>query len=159
MIVNCARDPGVARLKRVITIPVIGTKESSRALASLISKRAASIYPTKIPVLDLENDVEATYLELLNLGRKKIKQGADLILLGCTILDYHAQRLQADLGVPVLRNCDSALKLAELLVAFGVHSTHKDSPPLITRIAWFCRTLFQKGLHVLKSMLKQLFIR
>lgn len=121
VVINCMQDPGVQEAKRVVQIPVVGIKEATQALASLVGKHPAHIFPKNIPVLELAADEEKTFRELVKTGRWRItKHGADVIILSCGYLGGLAQRLQAKLGVPVLANLDIGLRFAELLAIFGV---------------------------------------
>jgi allantoin racemase len=121
VVINCMLDPGVPEAKRAVQIPVVGIREANRALASLVGKYPAYIYPSKIPVLELATDEEKTFRALVRMSRWVItKRGADVIIPNCGYLGGMAQRLQAELGVPVLANLDVGLKLAELLAVFGV---------------------------------------
>jgi allantoin racemase len=121
VVVNCMLDPGVAEAKRAVKIPVVGTNEATRALASIVGKRPAHIFPNDISVDELAADEDKTFCELVERGQWMIKRyGADVIIPNCAYLSGLAQRLQAELGVPVLANLDIGLKLAELIATFGV---------------------------------------
>lgn len=121
VVVNCMLDPGVPEAKRAVDIPVVGLREATLAVASLIGKRPASIYPANIPVLKLPINEEKTFLKTLESGKHQIaNRGADVLIPNCSRLQGLAQRLQAELGVPVLPNKAIGLKLAELLATFKV---------------------------------------
>ncbi len=121
VVVNCMLDPGVPEAKRAVDITVVGLREANLAIASLIGKHPANIFPQNIPVIELSTDEEKTFLELTKAGRKRIaKQGADVLIPNCAFLGGLAQRLQEELCVPVLPNRDIGLKLAELLATFNI---------------------------------------
>ena len=121
VVVNCMLDPGVPEAKRAVDIPVVGLREATLAVASLIGKRPASVYPSKIHVLNLLLDEEKTFLKTLESGKHQIvNRGVDVLIPNCSKLQGFAQRLQAELGVPVLPNKAIGLKLAELLATFKV---------------------------------------
>jgi|GEM_PF-2996238 len=119
VIINCMLDPGLKEAKAAVNIPVVGIREATTAVAFLIGSNPAYIYPEDIAVLDLNNDPERTYSELLKIGRKKIvNQGADILIPNCAYLGGLADRLQSELGVPVIPNRDIALKMGELVATF-----------------------------------------
>ncbi len=144
VIIDCSIEPGIAKARKQVKIPVIGTMESSRAIASLLGKRVSSIYPKRVPVLELEDDLEFTYNELLKQGRVEVSKGANMLLLDCNILDRFAQRLQKDLDVPVLLNRDSAIKIAELLAAFGIRHFQQQPWTCRAKNRWYCHLLSKK---------------
>ena len=114
-------DPGVNEAKRAVSIPVIGLREATRALARLVGTKPAHIYPKNIPVLKLSDDEEKTFRELVKIGQEQINDnGADVLIPNCGYLGGLAQRLQMELGVPVLANLDVALKIAELFAIFDL---------------------------------------
>lgn len=126
VVVNCMLDPGVAQAKRAVQIPVVGIREASRAVASLVGRYPGIIYPYQIPVLELAADEEKTFRELVKQGQWSIaKRGTDVIIPGCGYLGELSQRLQAELSVPVLANIDIGLRVAESLAVLGVYSPKK----------------------------------
>jgi len=78
------------------------------------------VYPEGIPVLNLNDDPERTFQILRGNAQKALKEGAQVLILGCTGLTGLASKLQKELGVPVLEPEGCALKIAEALVDFGV---------------------------------------
>lgn len=126
VIVNCMVDPGVPQAKRAVNIPVIGLGEASLAVAGLVGKNPARVFPANIPVLELAANEEKSFHELVKAGRWQVaKRGVDVLILNCAYLGGLAQRVQAELGVPVLANVDIGLRLAELLATFGVGCERK----------------------------------
>ncbi len=121
VVVGCTVDPGVSEAKRAVGIPVVGIGEVSRAVASLMGNKPAQIYPVGIPVLDLAEDEEKTYHELVKVGKWLIrKRGVDVLIPNCAYIGGLAHRLQAEVGVPVLPNLDISIKMAELLATLNV---------------------------------------
>ena len=126
VVVNCMLDPGVSQAKRAVQIPVVGIREASLAVASLVGRHPDTIYPHKIPVLELAADEENTVHELVKKGQGLIsRRGTDVIIPGCGYLGELSQRLQAELSVPVLANIDVGLRVAESLAVLGVFSPQK----------------------------------
>ncbi len=145
VVVGCAVDPGVSDAKRAVGIPVIGIGEASRTVADLMGNRPAHIYPGGIPVLELASDEEKTYHELVKVGRWLIrKRGVDVLIPNCGYISGLANRLQAEVGVPVLPNLDIGLKMAELLATLNVRpeqpwvgATRATRMAMVlSRIAW-----------------------
>jgi Asp/Glu/hydantoin racemase len=121
VVVNCTVDPGVAEAQAQVNIPVVGIGAASRAVASLLGRNPATLFPEGIKVLELADDAERTYADLARHGRWLItKRGADVLIPDCAYLGGLADRLQQDLGVPVLHNQAVGLKIAELLAGLNV---------------------------------------
>jgi len=121
VVVNCMLDPGVTEAKRVVDIPVVGLREATRAIASLVGENPAHIYPNGISPRELADDEERTILELLRKGRWQISmRGADVLIPNCAYLGGLAQRLQKELGVAVLANRHIGLRFGELLATFRI---------------------------------------
>jgi len=162
VVINCSSEPYVRAAKRVVKIPVIGTKESAFAIASIISKRPSFVYPNKIPVLELEKDLEFTYRALLEQCKKEVKHGVDLIIPDCNILDQFAQRLQQDIGVQVLVNRDLALKLAETLAVLGLQNTQPKPLKHTANIRWLNHKLSKQSsrlAYLIKWNIGTIFLR
>ncbi len=121
VIINCMLDPGLKDAKAAVNIPVIGIREATTAVALLVGSNPAYIYPDDIAILDLAKDPEKTFTDLVEKGRMKIRnQGADVLIPNCAYLGGLADRLQSELGVPVLANRDIALKMGELVSMFNL---------------------------------------
>ena len=87
---------------------------------------------------------------LLKQGRKAIEEdGADVLVLGCTLMIGIADKLQEDLGVPVVDPTLTALRVAEMLISMNL----KHSPlsyPFTSVQADKCAILYPpslKGYH------------
>lgn len=151
MVVGCMVDPGVQEAKDAVNIPLIGIRESARAVALLIGKNIGQIYPEDISVFALSADEEKTYSELVKAGRWLItKRGVDVLIPNCAFIGGMAQRLQSELGVPVLPNVDIGLKIAELLASLNVRPEQSwveaERAPkvnqILSRMAWQMRHWF-----------------
>jgi allantoin racemase len=86
---------------------------------------------------------------LLEQGKKAIEDGADVLVLGCALMTGIAEKLQEELGVPVVDSSLAALKIAEMLISMNL--TH--SPlfyPFTKKKADKCLLLYPptlKGYH------------
>ncbi len=143
LIVNCFLDPGVDELKKSLHKPVVGPGESSLAFASVFggkigivsiesealnlinqrcrelgySERISTIRGIKIHVVDLEKNWDITRRELINESMKAVKEGSDVIILGCTGLAGLAGEVSEAIGRPVIDPAAAALKMVESLIS------------------------------------------
>lgn len=143
--IDCTLEPGLKAAKRACSIPVVGAGEAAFSLALLLGERFSVIMPTpesigpmkstirqrrlwehmasvrsiNVHVLDLDNH-ERTLAAVAREARIAIDEnGADVIILGCTVMGPIAELLAARLGIPVIEPGTAALKLAEALAAPG----------------------------------------
>ena len=56
VVIVCMRDPGLQDAKRIVPIPVIGVREATLVIASLLGINPAIIYPKGIHVKELATD-------------------------------------------------------------------------------------------------------
>lgn len=139
VVVDCMLDPGVRDARGAVTIPVIGIGEAARAIAPLVGDYPATIYPKGISPLGLTADEERTMDRLLDNGRWRMSaRDADVLIPNCAHLGGLAQRLQDELGVPVLPGRDIGLRTAELLATLRILSfpdrAGRRSPSRIRRL-------------------------
>jgi len=131
VVVSCMMDPGVRAAREAVNIPVVGPREACLHIASILGANSKTILPRGIPVLQMHDDPERTYKALKEDAEKAIKEGAEVLVMGCTALSGIAERLNEELSVPVLENQGTALKVAEMLVDLKVtHSklTYPKTP-------------------------------
>src|SRR5207245_8823268 len=82
-----------------------------------IKDRAASFRVNNMGVLDFQRDHSKTNRRQLEEGRRAVEaDGAEVIILGCTVEFGFWRELQKRLGVPVLDPVINPLKYAEYLV-------------------------------------------
>lgn len=137
VIVNCMLDPGVEALRSRLSIPVVGAGSAAFALAGLVGRRSALIYPGSIPVYRLDDDPEATWHGLLEAARRELDRGADVLLPACTELDGWAERLQVAVGAPVVPCAKTALVAAATMTAYRLGGRPTTAPA--RRWAWLWR--------------------
>lgn len=128
VVVGCMMDPGVNAAREAVNIPVVGPKEVCMNIASMVGNNPKIILPEGIPVLKMREDPEETYQALKRAAEKAVNEGADVVILGCTALSGMAARLNKELGIPVLENLGTAVKIAEMLVDLGVTHSKKAYP-------------------------------
>lgn len=158
--IDCAMDPALRAAREAASIPVTSGGEASYLLALALGgkfsvvtvlkptaevikenlrkygleNRVASVRYANVPVLELENE-EKAFQAILAEAREAIeKDGAEVIVLGCTGMSSLAQRLQERLGVPVVDPAVASLKLAEIFASLGLcqSKTTYANPPLKT---------------------------
>lgn len=145
-IIACYGDPGLQAAREVTTAPVIGIAEASFYMASMLAARfsvvtvlpriktmleelvvgygmqhrVVNIRTTPLCVLDFERDPEAGLEILRQEGKKAVEEDyAEAILLGCAGMADFAQKLEQELGVPVIDGVVAAVKFAEAIVDLG----------------------------------------
>ncbi len=169
VIIDCMADPGLYAARELVSIPVIGPAQASMHLAAILghrfsiltvfdydiplvedqvaryglSTKLASVRAFNIPVLELDDNIEATVQVLIDLSEQAVRaDGAHVIIPGCTSLAGLAPRIQAGLAardceVPVLDPPSVAMKLAESLVDLGQSHSKRTYPhPPVKKINW-----------------------
>ncbi len=148
IVVNCFLDPAVDLLKGIVKIPVVGPCEASLALASMIGKKIGVvtvsnkaiwmvedrieelafkdkvIYVSGIPlgVLDLDEDIRQTKTLVIKEAENAIKNGTEVIVLGCTGLAGLAKEIQDTVNIPVIDPTGASIKMAESLVKLNLYN-------------------------------------
>lgn len=141
-VVGCFYDPGLKEAREVVTsMPVIFPAETCSYLAAtmadkfsvLVGRRKwvpamreiieryglggklAGFKILEMGVLDFQKDPPETERRMVELAREAVeKDGAEAVILGCTIEFGFAQVLQKEIGVPVLDATVTPFKFAEL---------------------------------------------
>ncbi|MCA0345910.1 MAG: aspartate/glutamate racemase family protein [Actinobacteria bacterium] len=161
VIVDCMADPGVAAAREAVRIPVVGPAESSMRLAAVLGHRfsvltvaqhlremmrerarwyglgskLASVRSLDIPVLELDDDPDRTFVEEVRLAKLSVLEDeADVIVPGCTGLAGEAARIRAVLledgiDVAVIDPPAAAMRQMEDILAQRL-STSRVSYPL-----------------------------
>jgi allantoin racemase len=147
IMINCFADPALDAAREITDRPVLGPAEASMSVAlhlgskfSVIStfantapwvrlqatklgveRRLASAIGIDIPVLDLEKDLGRTIDEIVRSAEEAInRDGAEVIILGCTGMAPLAQKIGERLSAPLIEPAATTLKMAELLVKLGL---------------------------------------
>lgn len=176
VIVDCMIDPGVPAARELLTIPIIGPAEASMRLAAILGHRfsvltvldvlipmvedqvyryglmhkLASVRSLDIPVLELDDDLQATLQTVIDVGEQAIrKDGAHVIVPGCTSLAGMASQIQAGLAergcyVTVVDPPSVAIQTIETLVSLGLsHSKRTFASPIPKPYHWPGLTLYE----------------
>ena len=104
----------------------------------------ASMRPLELGVYDFQADVKRTAEIMLEQGRRAVEEdNAEVLILGCTIEFGFHEKMQQELGVPVIDAVAAPFKLAEMLAAsarlFQWHPSRKwgsEAPPEDEIKAW-----------------------
>ncbi len=148
-LVGCYGDPGLDACREIVRMPVLGPGECSMLVAASLSHRfsivtvvetivrpleklavavgvgskLASVREAGVPVLELASDPDASYRRMIAASKEALaKDGADTLVLGCMSMAFLgvADRMQVELGVPVINPALVTLKFAEMLVQAGL---------------------------------------
>ena len=147
IMVNCFADPAVDAAREITNKVVLGPAETSMSVAlhlgakfSVVSvlpntpywvgwqarkegieSRLASAIGVDIPVLEIDKTAEATVNEIVKAAELATKRdGAEVIVLGCTGMVSVAQAVRERLSVPLVEPAATTFKMAELLVKLGL---------------------------------------
>lgn len=147
VIIACFSDPGLDAAKEISTIPVLGIEESSLHLAAMLGARFTVLTPRKeripskrehvhmrglnhflasvrsldLSVAETEADPERTKKRIFEVaGRAVEKDGAEVIILGCSGMAGYAAEIEKKLNIKIIDPTAVALKLAEAMVDLGL---------------------------------------
>jgi len=142
MFVNCFGDPCIEALRESFEIPVLGAGETSMMMAGLLGDTFTVISPTRstarqvesnarrmsledgtfsvvaleIPVLQLERNRVRTIREITKAAKRCLRNGADVVVFGCTGMAYMADEIRKRIPAPLIEPASLTLKVAETLV-------------------------------------------
>lgn len=150
VVIGCFSDPGLAALRDLIDVPVVGPGASSVHLAAQFGERfgVLSSEPTpkglharfrSLGVGDLFVSEHMVGCSVLDLSRRRnevlggiveaakacVRDGADVLVLGCLGMGFLpglTDLLQREAGVPVINPMVAALKTAEAAIGLGLRS-------------------------------------
>ncbi|MGY4707633.1 aspartate/glutamate racemase family protein [Candidatus Bipolaricaulota sp. J31] len=166
LVINCFADPAVDAARELTDRVVVGPAEASMSLALHLGRKFAvvSVLPNtaswvevqalkfgverrlaaavgiEIPVLELESFPKRTVDAIVSAARETVERdGAEVIVLGCTGMAALASAVRERLPVPVIEPAGAAVKLAELLVALGLrhHRGRTYLPPVPEKIVGY----------------------
>ena len=151
-VIACFGDPGLHAARELARGPVIGIAEAAFHAASLLAtgfsivttltrtcviaehlllqygfeRRCRGVHGTDIAVLELDDPASDAYARILSCAQRALdhdRSGA--IVLGCAGMADMCQRLQVDLGVPVIDGVAAAVTFAEALLRIGVGTSKR----------------------------------
>lgn len=86
-------------------------------------ERCCGIFPTGVPVLEMERDPGRTTASFAEQSRAACRAGAEVIVLGCAGMSGLYDRLRTSLDVPVVDGVAAAVCLAESMHRLGLGSS------------------------------------
>ncbi|GAA5010407.1 allantoin racemase [Acinetobacter puyangensis] len=149
-VIACFGDPALHAAREVADAPVIGIAEAAFHMATLVATKfsivttlsrtkiiaehllhqygfvhkCAQIRCIDLPVLDLEHNEQETYQKLLeNCLAAKQQDGIGAIVLGCGGMAKLAERVAAEIDIPVIDGVTAAVKLIEALHGLGIKTS------------------------------------
>ncbi|MEV5538303.1 aspartate/glutamate racemase family protein [Saccharopolyspora shandongensis] len=94
-----------------------------------LTGRCAALRAAEIPVLELEADEDRAATRIVEEARLAVEDdGADVILLGCAGMAGLAERVEEEVGVPVVDGVAAAVSLAEALVNQNLSTSKRAYP-------------------------------
>ncbi len=139
-VMGCFYDPGLREIREVLTtMPIVFPEEACVYLASTmgekfsilvadkkcvpamsdnlerygLGKKLASFISLDMGVLEFQKDPTATQDRIMRAGRRTLNEGAELLILGCTLQYGFARIMQEALGIPVIDAAMASFKYAE----------------------------------------------
>ncbi|MCH9276571.1 aspartate/glutamate racemase family protein [Bifidobacterium amazonense] len=152
-VLACFGDPGLHAARELASGPVIGIAEGAFHAASFLGRsfaivttlgrtlgrardlvdeygfsRACVAYRAcEVPVLGLDEDPEGSYAALKAECERTIAETSpDSIVLGCAGMAAMCERLERELGLPVIDGVAAATSLVEAMVRIGAHTSKRD---------------------------------
>lgn len=148
VVLGCFSDPGIAALRDLIDVPVVGPGASSVHIAAQFGERFGVLSSEPTPkglharfrslgvddlfvserlvgcsVLDLSRRRNEVMDGIVGAARACVGDGADVLVMGCLGMGFMpdlAGLLQRAAGVPVVNPVIAALKTAEAAVSLGL---------------------------------------
>lgn len=137
-VIACFGDPSVMAMREVTKVPVLGMAESSFYVGMSVADMFGIISTTEAAtqrhyrqirelgiqsrfagdtwigttILELRNDEEATFARLMDAATRLRKAGAGAFITGCAGMAIFRERLEAELGQPVIEPAQAGVALA-----------------------------------------------
>jgi allantoin racemase len=149
VIVGCFSDPGLAALRELVTIPIVGPGSAAIHVAAQLGTRITVISPLEgrqgsvaarfralgvgdllasvrsvgMAVLDVARQREAVLERLEAIGKSAVRDDhADVLVLGCMSMGFLGitDELTKRLELPVVNPVTAALETAKMIVSMGL---------------------------------------
>ncbi|MCW2747455.1 MAG: Asp/Glu racemase [Nocardioidaceae bacterium] len=150
-VIACFGDPGLLAAREVAAGPVVGIAEAGMKSATYLGRTfsvvttlgrtvghtwelahrygvgaaCAGVYACEIPVLDLETDPAARSRILAACRDALVRDGSDVVVLGCAGMADFCVDLSASLGVPVIDGVAAATATVQALVTLGLRTSKR----------------------------------
>ena len=145
VLLACFGDPGLYALKEALGIPVVGIAEASLSFSLLLGARfaivtalqkavpmmrnmvnqyalgarMAGIYPLNMPVLDLDARREEACERLQEVVGLAVRDGAEVILLGCAGMTGFSEHVGRTHGVSIVDPIVAGIYALKMIVESG----------------------------------------
>lgn len=142
ILLACFGDPGLYALKEIMPVPIIGIAEASLSMSLLLGSsfaivtalkkavpmmenmvqqyaltgRMTSVYCLGISVLGLEENKKKTLKALIEVTKKAVNEGAEVVVLGCAGLTGFSDRIEKELGATVIDPVRVGFKMLESII-------------------------------------------
>lgn len=159
VLLACFGDPGLYSLKEKLTVPVIGIAEASLSLSLLLGQsfsiltalpkavpmmkdmvqqyglrqRCQSIKSLNLSVLDVEKNKDEAINRIIKVGNEALKEGAEVLVLGCAGMTGIKKEIVEELDVPVIDPIMAGLELLKSVLKTGFFISKKGlykTPPV-----------------------------
>lgn len=146
ILIACFADPGLEAAREICQIPVLGIMEASIYVASMLgekfsilsinkrraptkwryvrslglSGRMASVVSLDMPVVTMERDKGRLMVEIERAVEKAVKDGAEVIILGCAAMAGYSKEIEERVGIPVVDPIVVGFKMAEIFADIGL---------------------------------------
>lgn len=152
---DCMGDIALNAAKEIVRIPVVGPCQATMAMASMLGDRfsvvtilenvvplfwrkareygfiqnLASVRSVEVPVLELDTKRDLVKKKLVEESKVAVERdGADVIILGCTGMVGMARDVQEAVGVPVIDPVPVSIKLAKIMAELRLIHSSKAYP-------------------------------
>ena len=141
-IIGCFYDPGLYEAREISDMVITAPAEASMHIASTLGDRFSiivgrrkwiplmmenvvkygfrdklvSFESVELGVWDFHKDIEETKKRIIRTAKSAVEKGAEVIILGCTVLFGFFKDVEKEVGVPVVDPIIASLKWAEFLV-------------------------------------------
>ncbi|AEF54849.1 Hydantoin racemase [Marinomonas posidonica IVIA-Po-181] len=148
-VIACFDDTGLDAAREITASPVIGIGEAAMHAASFVSQkfvvmttlersvailehnlthyglvnRCGGVYASGLPVLSLQSNQQSYDLVKSAVSKVLQENRADAIVLGCGGMSHWVERLQQDIGVPVLDGVRIAISLADSFISLNLSTS------------------------------------
>jgi len=167
IVMGCFGDPGVRECRQLVDIPVIGVGEACMHVACMLGHKFSILTPTRGDLVLIEDnarlygvfskiaslralnvkypqlhDLKAVKKRVITEARKAQEDGAEVIVLGCTMLLGIASEVHKVIDIPVVDPVSTAFKIAETFFALKkINLGHKARYSATNAPGTFSQTL------------------
>ncbi|RYL92743.1 hypothetical protein EWI07_08745 [Sporolactobacillus sp. THM7-4] len=146
ILISCFGDPGLYAVKEISDCLVVGIAEASLSASLLLGKkfsvitalkkavpmmedmitqygfscRCSGIRPVNLNVLEIENRI---FRKFIKVGNECLRDGAEVIILGCASMTGLKDRMEEALGVPVIDPVQVGFQVLLMMIKAKMHTS------------------------------------